>query len=166
MQRELAKAPPVGFRKAIPTTVKLDVVIRQEGRCKTCNEKLGSLADTQFDHTPAIQLRVWCEEIRDTAPASNDPDYIEAKHKDCHAVKTFGSQNKHASKRGADVTEIARTKRLTSKEIEFRNRLLSKAEEETPKETPAKGKTRWPKRSFPQRKKDATPRKGSQKGSR
>ena len=119
----LPLAPPPGFRKAIPDKVKLEVVIQQHSLCATCGERLGKLADTQFDHVPAVQLRCWDPEAKDTIPPSNDKGHIFAKHVDCHAQKTFGSK---ASKRGADVTEIARTKRIAKDTEDFRRRMLAK----------------------------------------
>lgn len=139
----------------MPTSVKLDVVIRQEGRCKACGEKLGQLADTQFDHSPALQLRSWDAEEANTIPAANDASAIEAKHKDCHLQKTTGrkGESRLGDARSGDVPTIARVKRLSRKEQEFRKRMLIKSsgdEEEVPK----KQKHRWPSRPFPKRKKD------------
>jgi len=144
---ELPLAPPPGFRKAIPDKVKLKVVIRQGGACATCTEKLGKLEDTQFDHVPAVQLRCWDPVAKDTIPPSNDEEHIFAKHVDCHAEKTFGSK---ASKRGADVTEIARTKRIAKETEEFRRRMLQKLDPEL-EERPKKTKKQWPSRPFPKR---------------
>jgi hypothetical protein len=141
-------APPVGFRKAIPVDVKFDAVIRQEGRCKTCGASLESWKLTQFDHVPAIHLRGWDAVEKDSIPGSNDPEYIHAKHKDCHAKKTTG--RKGESKLNAihgDTAEIAKLRRMTKAEIEFRRRLLSKNEEEPEAERP-KPKSRWAKRPF------------------
>ena len=149
MLNELPLAPPPGFRKAIPDKVKLKVVIRQSGACATCREKLGKLEATQFDHVPAVQLRCWDPEAKDTIPPSNDEEHIFAKHVDCHAEKTFGSK---ASKRGADVTEIARTKRIAKETEEFRRRMLQKLiDPEEPEERPKKTKRQWPSRPFPKR---------------
>ena len=72
MFAELPLAPPKGFRKAIPDLVKLKVVLRQDSLCATCGERLGKLDDTQFDHVPAVQLRCWDPEAKDTIPPSND----------------------------------------------------------------------------------------------
>ncbi|MDB5594168.1 MAG: uncharacterized protein JWM36_1129 [Hyphomicrobiales bacterium] len=143
MPFEPANAPPVGFRKAIPLSVKLTVVVAQDALCTTCKEPLRNLANVEFDHVPALQLRLWCEEVKDTVPAANDPAAIEAKHADCHAAKTFGGK---ATKRGGDITEIARTRRLTEQQQEFRRRILSKGEEDAPVST--KPKSRWPTRPF------------------
>jgi hypothetical protein len=146
--RELVEGPPKGFRKTIPTLVKLDVVIRQEGKCKACGEKLGTLKDTQFDHVPAIQLRAWDEEAGDTSPPSNCPEHIEAKHNDCHLAKTTGRKgSSKLSVAGGDVQEIAKLKRLEERRAEeFRNALLSNTDEDPPPEDKPKRKHRWPKR--------------------
>lgn len=141
-------APPVGFRKAIPVAVRLDAVIRQEGRCKACGERLGKLAETEFDHVPALQLRCWDPDLLDSIPAANDPEYIQAKHKDCHKAKTTG--RKGESKLNAihgDTAQIAKLRRVTQSEIEFRRRLLAKGEPE-PEEDKPQRKSRWPKRPF------------------
>jgi len=166
--REQVSGPPAGYRPSIPTTVKLDVVIRQEGKCKACGERLGQLKDTQFDHVPALQLRIWCEEIKDTAPQANDPEFIEAKHKVCHLVKTTGrkGESKFSDTRDGDVPQIARTKRLAKKEEDFRRKLLAKATGEEPPATGAKRKKSWPKRPFPKKPKDAKTRTRNKKGSR
>jgi hypothetical protein len=150
MQRdELPPGPPPGWRKAIPDRVKLQVVIRQDGKCATCGERLAAVEVTQFDHIPAVQLRIWDPEVKDTIPPSNDEGHIFAKHTDCHAAKTFGSK---ASKRGADVTEIARTKRIAKETEAFRRRMLAKSEPDVEIEQPKRTKKKWPKRSFPSRK--------------
>jgi hypothetical protein len=149
----LALAPPPGFRKAIPDKVKLEVVIRQHSICAACGEKLGKLVDTQFDHVPAVQLRCWDPEAGDTVPKSNDVEHIFAKHTDCHAAKTFGSK---ASKRGADVTEIARTKRIAKETEEFRRRILAKNDPDVQVQQETKRpKKKWASRPFPKRDKKA-----------
>lgn len=148
MERELVQGPPKGFRKAIPTAVKLDVVIRQEGKCKACGEKLGTLKDTQFDHDPPIQLRTWDEEAQDTVPPSNDPEFIFAKHDDCHQAKTTGRRG--TSKLNAidgDQQRIAKLRRQEEKrQEEFRRSLLSRDGEEPPPPVKTKPKRKWPKR--------------------
>ncbi|ARQ95276.1 hypothetical protein [Bradyrhizobium phage BDU-MI-1] len=147
MFAELPPAPPKGFRKAIPDLVKLKVVLKQNSLCPTCSERLGKLEDVEFDHVPALQLRCWDPEAKNTIPPANDVDHIFAKHIDCHAAKTFGSK---ASKRGADVTEIARTKRIARETEAFRQRMLAKGDPDA-EPTPDRKKTRWPKRPFPKR---------------
>ena len=162
MFAELPLAPPKGFRKAIPDLVKLKVVLRQNSLCPTCGERLGRLEDTQFDHVPALQLRCWDPEAKNTIPPANDVESIFAKHTDCHAAKTFGSK---ASKRGADVTEIARTKRISRDTEDFRKRMLAKVDPDAPPPVERKGKKKWPKRPFPKRGKDGPQRARGEEGS-
>ena len=164
MQTTLPAAPPPGFRKAIPVTVKLQVVIRQHSLCAKCGERLGKLDDTQFDHIPAVQLRCWDDEAKDTTPRSNDPEFIFAKHTDCHAKKTFGSSEELT--RG-DVTEIARTKRIAKDTEEFRRRMLAKLDPDVEVDTPPRRpKKKWPSRPFPKRGKHEKSRsRGSERDS-
>lgn len=164
LTRHQLPAPPKGFRKPIPVLVKLDVVIRQDGKCKTCGERLGTLSNTQFDHVPAIQLRGWDDEARDTSPRSNDPDAIEAKHTDCHKAKTTG--RKGESKLNAvngDTTLIAKQRRLEKQEEEFRRRLLTKNDVDEPPEQTRK--YRWPKRPIRSGGFDGAKSKGNQERS-
>lgn len=164
MFNELPKGPPPGFRKAIPTLLKLKVVLRQNSKCATCGEPLGKLDLTEFDHVPAIQLRTWDEEARDTIPPSNDESCIFAKHDNCHDAKTFGTK---ASKRGADVTEIARTKRIAKDTENFRRKILAKNDPDADPEAQQerKPKKQWPKRPFPSRRRDEGSRSRSEEGS-
>lgn len=162
MFSELPSGPPKGFRKKIPDLVKLKVVLRQNGKCATCGEPLGHLEVTEFDHVPAIQLRIWCEETRDTVPPSNDESSIFAKHDDCHAAKTFGTK---ATKRGADVTEIARTKRIAKDTEDFRRKMLAKTDPDAAPEPERKPKKKWPSRPFPSRRRDEGSRSRGEEGS-
>ena len=163
MTSVLDLAPPPGFRKAIPVTVKLEVVIRQHSLCAKCGERLGKLDDTQFDHVPAVQLRCWDAEAKDTTPRSNDPEFIFAKHTDCHAKKTFGSSEELT--RG-DVQEIARTKRIAKDTENFRRRMLAKVDPDAEAPAPPRRKKAWPKRPFPKRgKHDEKSRSRGEEGS-
>ncbi|MEY9178350.1 hypothetical protein QIH87_27610 [Bradyrhizobium elkanii] len=162
MQTVLDLAPPPGFRKAIPVTVKLEVVIRQHSLCTKCGKRLGKLDDTQFDHVPALQLRCWDAEAKDTTPWANDPEFIQAKHADCHAQKTFGSKDELT--RG-DVTEIARTKRIAKSTEEFRRKMLAKVDPDVPEPAqPKRPKKKWPSRPFPKRGKNGSPRSRGEEG--
>lgn len=158
-EREQALAPPPGFRKAIPVLVKLKVVLGQNAICPDCGQTLGPLEGVQFDHDPAIGLRGWDPEAEDTIPACNDLGHIIGRHKDgCHSVKTTGRKGESDKNRlHGDVAQIAKLRRLTRKEAEFRQRLLAKeAEEPATEEERPKPKSRWPKRSF-----DRRPKHGS-----
>lgn len=77
------------YHPHMPVTVKLDVVIRQEGKCSCgCGEKLGTLKETQFDHVPALCFRKFDETTKTYDPPANDPTRIFAKRVDCHLQKT------------------------------------------------------------------------------
>jgi hypothetical protein len=148
--------PPKGYRPTIPMTTKFNVAMRQDGRCPRCGNKLGEWKDVQFDHDPALQLRAWSEDLQDTLPAANDVEFIRALHKDCHAEKTTGRRGESKlSKRGGDISEVAKVRRITRKEEEFRKRLLTKGDAEPDS---GEASSRWPRRKmqsrpFPKRKK-------------
>jgi hypothetical protein len=139
-------------------------VIRQEGRCAACGEPLEVGGDTQFDHVPALQLRGWDPEKQDTIPAANDNEAIQAKHKVCHARKTTG--RKGESKLNAvhgDVAEIAKLRRLTRAQEDYRRRITAKSRgDDVEAEVETKKKSRWPKRSFSRGVARATSTTGSQ----
>ena len=146
-------SPPVGFRKAIPVSVKLKSVLRSDNKCPTCGERLGEIEGLEFDHVPALGLRSWNPETNDTEPPANDPGHIIPKHIDCHAQKTTGRKGESKiSKVGGDTSEIAKLRRLSRKEEDFRKRMLAKADDESPVTEAKKHKTAWPKRKFPSKK--------------
>lgn len=87
--RETIPLPPTGWRgPAMPVRVKLDVVIRQEGKCASTGERLGTLAETQFDHRPPIHERRWDPVAQDTIPPVNDPAHIFAVKVKAHREET------------------------------------------------------------------------------
>lgn len=103
--------PPKGWKRpAIPTRVKLDVVIRQEGRCRQTGHKLGTLDNTQFDHRPALWERRFDTVANDTIPPANDPASIEACTIAGHKVRTHGNG---ATTAGSDSHRRAKIKRMT-----------------------------------------------------
>lgn len=157
-------APPKGFRPAIPMSVKGDVLIRQEGKCWRCKQSLGEWKNTQFDHTPALQLRLWCAETGSTVPAANDPEHIEALHVDCHKAKSSGrkGESKLSISRG-DQQEIAKTRRLERTRIEAaQKRLLAPSEDREPVKRKVKAKI--PSRPFQRKPKDGSKTSRRQKG--
>jgi hypothetical protein len=106
----LDRPPKDWKRPAIPTLVKLDVVIRQEGKCKQSGDKLGTLRNTQFDHRPAIWERKFDTVANDTVPPANDPAFIEACTIAGHKVRTHGNG---ATTVGSDSHRRAKIKRFT-----------------------------------------------------
>ena len=143
-------------RRAIPDQVKLKVVLRQCGRCSSCQKKLGDLASINFDHRPALVARRWDAEKCDFDPPGNSVEHIEAVHIACHAVRTFGpGGEKRITTRGSDIGEAARTRRLTRKEEEFRRRMLATDDEPAPE--PSRSRARKiPSRPFAKRTKLTT----------
>lgn len=63
-------------RRALTTLDKLKIMVRQ-AVCPDCGERLGALADCEFDHL--YQLAMGGEDTLDN---------LRAKHIDCHAKKT------------------------------------------------------------------------------
>ncbi len=159
---DLSLAPPKGYRPAIPVQVKFTAVMRLDGRCALCGERLGEWKATEFDHVPALQARSWDPVAEDTIPAANDPEHITAAHKDCHETKTTGRQGESKlSRRGGDIAEINKTRRLEKARLEreaeikaYRERLLATGDEPIELPDPKKKRKReWPKRPFPKRQK-------------
>ncbi len=108
----LDRPPEDWKRPPIPVRVKLDVVIRQEGKCKQTGEKLGTLANTNFDHRPAIWERKFDTVAQDTIPPANDPASIEACTIAGHKTRTHGNG---ATTAGSDSHRRAKENRITGK---------------------------------------------------
>lgn len=125
-------------RKKIPDGAKLDSCLRRFGLTR---------ADVQFDHNPALELRDWNPLTNDTIPPANDPAYIDMLLVSEHAVKTFGpGGEKRITTAGSDINRIAKVKRISREQEDFRKRLQAKADPEV--EPPPKKKTKWPKRQM------------------
>lgn len=106
----LDRPPKDWKRPAIPVLVRLDVVIRQEGKCKQTGDKLGTLKNTQFDHRPGLWERKFNTVANDTIPPANDPASIEACTIAGHKIRTHGNG---ATTSGSDSHRRAKIKRLT-----------------------------------------------------
>lgn len=96
--------------------------------------------DIEWQHDPPLALRVWVPERGDYDPPENDPRYIRpmprAEHREVTAKR--------------DIPAIAKTKRLSRKQAEFRRRMLEPELDQPP---PAKrSKRKIPSRPFPRRK--------------
>lgn len=98
--------------------------------------------EIDWDHTIPIAMREIDQETGDTIPPANDPRYIRPMLREQHREKTFGTK---ATTAGSDIHAIARVKRLSRKQEEFRQRMLEKL----PKEE--RPKSKWPKRGFQKR---------------
>lgn len=98
------------YRPAIPDRVKLQVVLRQDGLCGCgCGGRLGTLANTEFDHCPPLALREYDEATRKYTPDANDPEKIVARIKQHHRDKTSHPKGPHTS-HGGDQHLIAKTR--------------------------------------------------------
>jgi 5-methylcytosine-specific restriction endonuclease McrA len=120
----------VTARRKLTPLDKLKIMTAQS-RCPLCGEKLGALADVQFDHIHALALG-----------GTDTLDNLRAVHIACHAVKTRGNG---ATTRGSDVGEIAHSRHVMASHAEFRARLLAKDAGEK------KPRSKWASRPFPKR---------------
>ena len=118
-------------RKAIPDRIKLEIFVRQMGRCALTGRRLASIYHAEWDHYPALELRPVAPSGEDYEPAQLDPAYIQALHPDAHRAKT-----------SEDQTRIAKAKRLAAKGG------LSKR---TGDRDSGSRQSRWPRRAFPKR---------------
>jgi hypothetical protein len=136
-------------RKAIPDRVKLLATLREMGL---------KIDEVAFDHNPALELRGWDEERRDTDPPANDPEHIELmmirEAKRCsacgrevksHREKTFGrGGEKTITTKGSDIYLIAKERRRKKANAETLDLVPPKRE---------KPKAKIPSRPFPKRSK-------------
>lgn len=102
-------------RKAPPRRVKLAVLERQGDRCAHCRAELFTSPATApvFDHSPPLALRPVNDAGDDFVPPQHSIAHLHAICADpCNKLKTFG--HSRATTRGGDVTEIARTKRISA----------------------------------------------------
>lgn len=107
---------PKGWKRpAIPTRIKIEIIIRQDGRCKQTGDRLGTLKNTQFDHRPAIWERKFDTVANDTIPPANDPAFIEACTIEGHKIRTHG---KGGTTVGSDSHRRAKIKRFTEPKAE------------------------------------------------
>lgn len=125
-------------RRKLTTLDKLKIVVAQ-ARCPLCGERLGDLADLDFDHAHALALG-----------GADEIENLRAVHRDCHAVKTRGAG---ATTAGSDIGKMKKLRKLIAKETAFRERVLAKGGRPVePKTKPKAGKRAWPSRPFPNRK--------------
>lgn len=106
-------------RRKLTAVQKLQIMVRQ-ARCPLCGEKLGELADTEFDHEQAL-----------VNGGADDTDNLRAVHVDCHKVKTHGrGGERRVTTAGSDRHIADKTDRLSEKHSYFRSRLLATATQE------------------------------------
>lgn len=101
-------------RRKVPLAIALKVALRQLG-----------LNKPELDHDPALGLRERTEDGK-YIPDEHDPDYLvwlEGEDDGEHDVKTNGTK---ATAAGGDIHKIAKAKRLSKEQEEFRRRMLTK----------------------------------------
>ena len=133
-------------RKHIPIGVKLKAALLMLGFSE--DEIAGGV---EWDHQPALALRIVDPVSGELQPHPNDPRYLRPLRTEEHAVKTRGAG---ATTAGSDVGVAAKLKRLERDRRggeEFRRRMLTKGPDE-PEPPLTKRKRPWPKRAFPKRK--------------
>ena len=128
-------------RKAIPDRVKLIAALRRYGL---------TTQDVQFDHNPALALRPINELTGDTIPPANDPAFIDMLLTEEHKLKTFGrGGEKRITTADGDIGKIAKMRRVSKSQEEFRRTVLAK---QTGEPAPDKPKSKWPSRPFSEKK--------------
>lgn len=122
-------------RKHMGVSTKLDAALHRLG--------LFGL-EIEWNHSPPLGMR---DQIRDEdgnfiryEPDENDPRYIVPMIKDEHRAATYGKRHDVSN---GDTHKIWKARRLSKAEAEFRQRLLSKGEEQVQEK---------PKRKIPSRK--------------
>lgn len=124
-------------RPHMPLSVKLEAAILQLGLDPNA---------VDFDHDPALGLRILDEETGRYEPDANDPRFItvraRTRDEDGHKAKTFG---KGGTSAGSDIHRIAKIKRLSKARAALDDALAAKATgtERSPASKP--GKRLWPK---------------------
>lgn len=104
-----------------------------------CGKPLPDPTLCEFDHIKARALG-----------GSDESDNFQPLCPDCHKIKTNGlGGEKRIASYGSDKHAIAKARRITKQQEEFRRRALAKAEGREPE----RKNSRWPSRPFPKRKK-------------
>lgn len=102
-------------RKSIPSAVKIDALLIMLGFDPT--------RAIDWNHRPALGLREFDEDTGLYTPDELDPRYLEPQYAEDHDVITNGSK---ATSAGGDIHKIAKAKRLSREQEEFRRRMLAK----------------------------------------
>lgn len=105
-------------RKNIPKSVKIDVLFRQINRCAECRVLFDYGDKIEYDHRPAIVMRSVNVDGTDYHPPQNDPEFIDALHKDCHLKRTVGrlpGASRTITTKGSDAHLAAKFRKLEGK---------------------------------------------------
>lgn len=113
--REMVLTPPVGWRKPIPLSVKLQVIIEQRGLAPDKTPLDALSVGVHFDHRPPLHEREYDPVADETVPPANDHRFIVALPTPLHRMIS-----------GIDVRRIRKTERQRKAETSFQNALLAK----------------------------------------
>jgi hypothetical protein len=120
------------FRPHMPLSVKLQAAVLQLGLDPNA---------VDFDHDPALGLRVFDATTKTYTPDANDPKFITVRARgDDHKPKTFGNG---ATTAGSDIHRIAKIKRLEKSQAALERALDAKVFGGT--EAEPSRKRPWPK---------------------
>lgn len=100
-------------RRKPSLSVKLAVALRALGVAE---------AEIDWSHEPALGLRAINDDGTDYKPPQNDPNYLFIRKRAEHDAITFKN---NGTGRG-DITTIAKVKRLTKEQEEFRRKVLAR----------------------------------------
>lgn len=87
-------------RKSMHAARKARILEAHDGKCYRCGEAFDDGEKIEYDHKLAL-----------ARGGTDDDENLGPCHVHCHALKTFGGN----SKLGADIFEIAKTKRIKKK---------------------------------------------------
>lgn len=130
-------------RKDIPAKAKAAVLERQNHHCAGCKNIFTADDKIEFDHRPALVLRVINEFGNDYVPPMNDPAWIDALHNHCHLRRTVGrlpGAERTITTKGSDAHLAAKFRKL-----EGRNKPVRKSQIQS------RGFPKGPKRKIPSR---------------
>jgi hypothetical protein len=140
----LDRPPKDWKRPATLTKTKLQVLLNQDGKCKATGERLGDVANTHFDHRPALWERKFDTATRDTVPPANDPAFIEAITRAAHDQRTHGpGGEKRITTRGSDSGNRAKDRAVIANQTAHTAVMAAKATGEPPP-APKKRKAKIP----------------------
>lgn len=122
------------YRPHMPLSIKLQAAILQLGLDPAC---------VDFDHDPALGLRLFDEDTKTYTPHANDPKFITVRARDeDHRIKTSGNG---ATSAGSDIHRIAKSKRLATAQDALSRAMQAKVTGERVLSLDKPGKRPWPK---------------------
>ena len=100
-------------RKAIPTALKLQLLLEQDGRCGCgCGDKMDAMREgIEYQHMPPLRARAVNEAGTDYIPPQHDPRGLMAFRKPCHRKETRTSDRLTIHKSKQRHEPKARTKK-------------------------------------------------------